>query len=116
MLVDVLPVPGNRRRLALLERHELDPVLGPRGEGDAPTLGGMDSAIDLHRNGSVAGVGVLLALEGFDVPIALAVGVVDNPSFLRLSSPRRPFALPNRHECPPGNVWCRWQYVAICRN
>jgi len=44
----------------------------------------MDPALDLHRDGSVAGIGVLLALEGFDMAVSLAVGVVDDPGFLTL--------------------------------
>ena len=97
MLVDVLPVAGDRRRLALLQRDEPDPVLGRRRHGDALAGRGVDAETDVHLDLGGLGVGVLLPRECLDVAVALAVNVVDDPGLLALAEPRGPKALPDRH-------------------
>jgi hypothetical protein len=66
----------------------------------------MDSALDLYGDFSVAGVGLLLALEGFNVAVALTVSVINDPRLFGFASRSSPLALAYRHVALP---------IGICR-
>src|SRR5262249_26784119 len=83
------------------------------GNRDALARCGVGASPHIDTDGRMVGVGVLFALEGADVPLAVLVAVVDDPGFLRLAPRRNPLALPDRHAVLPAAIGSMSQYVAI---
>ena len=89
----MLSVTIERGALQLVVLTSLDP-LGPRlPNGDAFAWRGMDAPAHIHGDTGAVGVRILLPLEGLDVAVALAIGVVDDPCFLGIAKPRCPNAI-----------------------
>src|SRR5262249_39735181 len=102
--------------LGLVGFDALDPPVGGFGDRDALARRGMrraDADIGFHL--VVVGVGILFALEGLYMPLALIVGVIDDKRFLPLAEASYPHPLPYRHRCPPYPFRNHLRYVAVCR-
>jgi hypothetical protein len=69
-----------------------NPILRCLGDGDGFAGRGVNALGDIHLDGCMLGVGVLLSGECFDVPMTV-LAVVENPSFPRLAAASRPNAL-----------------------
>jgi hypothetical protein len=53
----------------------------------------VDALADIDLDLGRSSIGFFLEVEGFDVPVAILVGLVDDPGFLRLALAGRPRAL-----------------------
>ena len=78
----VLAVLRQRRRLATLQRHALDPVLRRLRHGDRLRRRRVHASA--HVDADLIGVllGLLLALKSLDMPVAVLVDVVGDPRLL----------------------------------
>jgi hypothetical protein len=95
--VEMLPVPFQRRALDASGLAAFDPQPASLGDGDAPAVGGVDAGTDVDGGLGVVGVGVLLAGEGLDVPVAELVGIIHDPGFADFAVMGLPCALAHRH-------------------
>jgi hypothetical protein len=95
--IQVLPIliDGGALKFALLCGCKPQPT--GRRDSDALTVSRMDAMPDLNLRGRREGISLLLLIESLEMALAVLVGVVDDPGFLRLSLPGRPNSLANRH-------------------
>ena len=95
MKLEVLLVSGERRPLQPGTLAAFEPKLPGLRDGAAAALGGVDAVADIDRDDGVVRIGVALLGEGLDVPVAVLVAVIHDPSFLRLARGRHPLASAN---------------------
>jgi len=88
----VLPIliNGGALKLTLLCGRKPQPT--GRRDSDALTVCRMDTVPNLNLCGRREGISLLLLIESLEMALAVLVGVVDDPSFLRLSLPGRPYS------------------------
>src|SRR5215831_1112047 len=77
----------------------LQPFLAGLGNGRLGAC--VDACADVHPDPIVIFVGVLLSGEGVDMPAALLVGVINDPSLARFALLGSPSALSYRHVALP---------------
>src|SRR5262249_52422971 len=111
----VLPILREGATLPALGLDAVEPAIRRHGHGDTLARRRVGARPHVHFHSGPVVVGVLLARERADMPVALLVGVVDDPRLFRLAEACHPLAFSDRH----GATFCvgnRWECVAICRN
>jgi hypothetical protein len=90
-----------RRPFELFQLGSFQPVLGRPRHGQAAALGRVDALGDVDRHLGMVGDSVVLARERLDVPLALAVDIIDDPGLLGLALLRGPRPFAHRHDSRP---------------
>src|SRR5262249_17825908 len=97
MVVDVLLIGDDRGPFAPFTGDKRNPILGSLRDRNRPRRRGVDAFADLYPDLGVVCIGILLLVEGLDMPLTVLVGVVDDPSLSRLPETGGPFPFSDRH-------------------
>src|SRR5215472_2687015 len=90
----------------------LKPILCRLKDCNTLVLRRMNASPDIGADFILVGVRILLTLESLYMAVALLIGVIDNPGFPLLATPRCPFPLANRHSDPRVAIGSMSRYVA----
>ena len=80
--------------LAPLKLDKFQPILRRLGDRNALARRRMGAFVNVDRDARMAFLGVFFLRECLDVPVALLIGVIDDPAFLLFAAPRCPRLLP----------------------
>src|SRR5262249_1345896 len=93
---DILLVGAQCPRFAALTAAFLEPALSRFFDRDARRFGGMDPIADFRQDRDEPGISFAPAHKGLDMPLAVLIAVIDNPSDFFLARARGPDAFAYR--------------------